>query len=312
MIINRNTYGSNFNVIELYDNIIIKKNKNNYGFLKILNEINFYNFIKMTDLSIYFPEIIEISINDKDHIGCIKMKYLLDYKELYTVFNDYDNNTKLLIIDKILNILTKIHKMHEYNISKDYYYNNLLCETINKINNRISEIQHIIDKYNYIEYVNGIKIKSYEDIINKIKFNINEYFETKSDYKYSIIHGDCQFSNILINSNFDIKFIDPRGYFGDTKIFGMPQYDIAKIYFALSGYDHFDNNLYDTLNIYNNNIIINITDCKIDNFITEDYFIKTLVTSIWLGNSHMYKDNINKCITSYFISLYYGTLNLQF
>ena len=90
---------------------------------------------------------------------------------------------------------------------------------------------------------NNIKIKTFDEILSIIEVNVLEYIKSKSNYTYSLIHGDCQFSNILIHKNNDIKFIDPRGYFGNTMLFGIPEYDIAKVFFALSGYDHFDNQI---------------------------------------------------------------------
>ena len=59
----------------------------------------------------------------------------------------------------------------------------------------------------------------------------------------------------------------------------MQEYDFAKIYFALTGYDIFDN-----INIYNFNEI---------DLIFEKYpfyskkIILSFVISIWLGNSHI-------------------------
>ena len=36
-------------------------------------------------------------------------------------------------------------------------------------------------------------------------------------------------------------FIDPRGIFGETLLFGLKEYDYAKFLFGLSGYSKFDN-----------------------------------------------------------------------
>jgi len=49
-------------------------------------------------------------------------------------------------------------------------------------------------------------------------------------------------SNILVNPNtFEIKFIDPRGYFGNTSIFIWKDYEYAKLLYCLYGYDDFNN-----------------------------------------------------------------------
>jgi hypothetical protein len=59
---------------------------------------------------------------------------------------------------------------------------------------------------------------------------------------YNLIHGDSQFSNILYDpATKTLNLIDPRGYFGNTHIYGLKCYDYGKIGYALSGYDLFNN-----------------------------------------------------------------------
>lgn len=60
-----------------------------------------------------------------------------------------------------------------------------------------------------------------------------------------IIHGDLCFSNILygqnpISGDVVLKFIDPRGSFGDQIIYGDPYYDLAKLLHSCEGgYEYF-------------------------------------------------------------------------
>jgi hypothetical protein len=133
---------------------------------------------------------------------------------------------------------------------------------------------------------------------------------------YSFIHGDCQFNNILCSiddaDRARIVFIDPRGYYGDTKLYGIPEYDYAKILFALSGYDLFDNAVVDDLRVDGNNVVIS-------DFIQHNFYdifesvsplpeiVPTLFVCIWLGNAHMFINNEAKCMTSYFIAMYYAS-----
>lgn len=58
---------------------------------------------------------------------------------------------------------------------------------------------------------------------------------------FCLIHGDCTFSNIILKDGKTPVLIDPRGYFGDTQIYGDPLYDWAKLYYSLYGnYDQFN------------------------------------------------------------------------
>ena len=69
-----------------------------------------------------------------------------------------------------------------------------------------------------------------------------------------MIHGDTHLGNILIDNSNNIYYIDPRGYFGNKKLFGLHYYDYAKLMFGLSGYSIFDEMIIDKLNIIDNNM----------------------------------------------------------
>lgn len=57
---------------------------------------------------------------------------------------------------------------------------------------------------------------------------------------FCFIHGDPTFSNMLVAGE-RVVFIDPRGYFGTTKLYGDPAYDWAKLlYSLLTNYDQFN------------------------------------------------------------------------
>ena len=59
--------------------------------------------------------------------------------------------------------------------------------------------------------------------------------------QFCLLHGDCTFSNLLLNEKNAPVFIDPRGYFGHTRYYGDPDYDWAKLYYSIAGnYDRFN------------------------------------------------------------------------
>ena len=60
--------------------------------------------------------------------------------------------------------------------------------------------------------------------------------------EFVLIHGDCTFSNLMFDTfNMKAILIDPRGYFGATKLYGDADYDWAKLYYSLKGnYDQFN------------------------------------------------------------------------
>ncbi len=58
---------------------------------------------------------------------------------------------------------------------------------------------------------------------------------------FSVIHGDPTFSNTLVTDDAEIRFIDSRGRFGSSAIYGDPFYDWGKLYYSVvGGYDQFN------------------------------------------------------------------------
>lgn len=301
-LLNRIGYGSNFNNLYIdYENNIIKKECfNSYGIKKINSEILLYNFIIDNQINFPIPKIYRF------HDNGYTMQYLYNFKPLYKIFKNLDDTKKIL--NKIDQYLLCLHSFTKKIVTKETYIYHLKIEIETKIMDRMHIINPIIKKYNYIKTINNKQIIPFEILIEKLKTSIYNIVNTKNEYYFVPIHGDCQFNNILYNDETEeIIFIDPRGYFGEISVFGMAEYDDAKIKFALSGYDEFDNRQIDNLNIQDNNI--NIFIDFLDETIINDKSLSTLLMiTIWLGNSHCFISNEYKAIYSYYIALYLGTL----
>lgn len=130
--------------------------------------------------------------------------------------------------------------------------------------------------------INNNKYESLDYYINKIDFLISKYNLLTID-KFSIIHGDLCFSNILYDSNSNlIRLIDPRGKFGKYDIYGDSRYDLAKLSHSVNGgYDFIINDLF-KLNLNNNNINFEIEANQ-----------NTLLAQKIL-NEHIKGDNLNQ------------------
>lgn len=299
--IERNGYGSNFNNLYINtDKTLIKKQTINiYGIEKLKCEIIFYNFIKDNNIKINIPKIYYNSYNT------IIMEYIKENK--YNI--DY--------FDIILNKIMILHSFNNIIINKNYYKQLLLEETIIKINKRYNTISNIINNFDNIIYINKIKILKINEILNKLNIFFNNYINYLDIYSLQPIHGDLQYNNIIFNNN-DIYIIDPKGIYGSSYIYGIKEYDIAKMYFSLSGYDIFDNMTINNINIEDNNL--NIDFINIPNFNkhkNNNYykncnikFIKYIFLSIWLSNAHIFINQPLKLIYSYYIAIYFSTLLL--
>ena len=148
----------------------------------------------------------------------------------------------------------------------------------------------------YFKTVNGIHVEDLDTVTDKIE----KYFTThhRDVWEFNSIHGDLNFGNIIYNGN--IRFIDPRGYFGNSINIGPKEYDFAKIYFSLSGYDY----------LYNNDVEYtsdseNITyDLRPTHLCNCSLFVKYMMISIWLSSSVFFNDNLNKRTISRYHGLY--------
>jgi len=291
---NNNNYGFIFNDINIIDDKFIKKFKNSLGKKKINNEIKFYKQIIDNNISFNIPKLI--TYND----GIIVLEFIKNSTTLTNIINETN------IIDYYKIISAELEKIHNNKIiiSQEKVYIDLKIEIIEKILNRFNEYDwYNNETFKQIDSVNNIKIKDIEYYSNKIFKKLIYYLQDRKFY--NLIHGDIHLGNILVDGN-QVYFIDPRGYFGNTELYGLFEYDYAKLLFGLSGYSLFDNLYINELTIKGNNIEIDLI--KKYEFIFEsdlfDNITKLLSLSIWLGNNSCFID-INKKITSLMIAYYY-------
>lgn len=293
-------YGSAFNDLYIEGEYVIKVAKNKYGEQKLKNEYEFYKYIIENNILFAIPTDIEFS-------NKLKLTYYKDYLPLYKVYTNLSLIEKNKVIELIHTNLSNLHSIY-IPVLKEQIISDLQIETEQKLIERVSEIKDLIESYSYIKYVNNIQILSFSECLNFLRKKINEYIEQNECYRYSPIHGDNQFNNILIDSSYkNIIFIDPRGYFGKSKVFGLAEYDLAKLQFALSGYDILDNMNIEKLEITDDHLYLPTIALE-KNVLGKTGIIRWLFCSIWLGNAHCFKNQPLKAIFSYYYALYICTL----
>lgn len=306
------------NIIITEDNKLLKTAINKKGQTIINHEKNWYLHMKKymnMDIDIDFIPII---------YEMYESGFLMEYKEKYIPLYQYFNNNGYCN-SILLNVFYKIKTLHELSeiiVEKEFFFENLKIETFDKVVQRKNNIQPLLEHFGKIKNVNNVKIYSFEIIMNKCSQIIYDYYQQYvenidsnkiiiDDYRYNIIHGDCQFSNILINEDNNILFIDPRGYFGNSSIYGLKEYDYAKILYSLYGFDNFNADYFIIDSINSENIEITIKT-----FFTEDakhHFENVHVAFmiiIWLSLADYIKNDIWKCVGSYYYGLYLGTILL--
>jgi tRNA A-37 threonylcarbamoyl transferase component Bud32 len=191
-------------------------------------------------------------------------------KDIFPVILNYDIDNKWYEMENINGIpINKLYLNEEFTLKQ---FDNVIG-TINRIHNcEFIEEKENIDIYGnynnklkkrYIDFDYSKYINS-EFIYNFLISELNKY-EKNNMGKYSIIHGDTVFTNILINKFGKIKLIDMRGKIDNTlTICGDKMYDWAKLYQSLIGYDEILENKF--VSIEYKKIFINYF---------EEYFVKT-------------------------------------
>jgi len=118
-------------------------------------------------------------------------------------------------------------------VDKDLVFNlDLRKEVIDKVIARCDKIKDMLISYDK-EYMISLLNKAFKYLFK---------LEKKDDVIYQFGHGDLNGSNVLVNPDtLDVKFVDPRGYFGNSNLFIWPKYEYAKLLYCLYGYDDFNN-----------------------------------------------------------------------
>ena len=296
-----NTYNTRYfnKIVNYSDNYLKKYALDEKGKILIENEIKYYKMLSIIDKSLPFPRLKDFG---KNYFIMEK----IEGDALWTIdcYEDYLN-------DIFMN-LNKIHELYTQEVKEIDFHSNLKYEFYDKIIDRRNAIKSLIEYFDVVS-VNGIKIvDSFEIVLNNLFNDIKSYYG-KTEKIYNIIHGDCQFSNIIKDKNNKLVFIDPRAYFGKSKFYGIKEYDYSKILYALSGYDLFNNDddyhfnyNPETKNIdlliKHNDIIKYKTIFKTNN-VDLQLCIKMVIIH-WFGLAEYNKNNFLKCIGSYYYAFY--------
>jgi hypothetical protein len=299
-LLQRIGYGSAFNNLYITPTTVKKEYKNEYGKVKLEKEILFYRYLIERSIPFARPKIYEFTPTS------YTMQNMTGYVSLYTVFSTFTPQKKRVLLERVYRELDMLHQSEHVNISREKLEECLQIETHTKLLERVQCINELLAQYSHVQKVNNIVLKSFDTILSLISEHVQKYLSTIDTYRLCLIHGDCQFNNVLYNpSSGDIVFIDPRGYFGSVGLFGIPEYDSAKVLFALSGYDVFDNMDVSQLDISGDTVSIpNLFQIDDDQLFKQGDIVSVLAISVWLGNAHCFKHNPPKALFSYFYAMY--------
>ena len=218
--------------------------------------------------------------------------------------SEVSDERKPLIIKRMVECLKSLHELDQspanpFDMEKDYYQKTLA---------RVRKIASVIPLANdSCIKINGKNLKN--PLVHLQKFHEMTEWTQKDKTPFGIIHGDCTFSNTLLDDKDNIYLIDARGYFGNTKFVGDVDYDWAKMYYSIvAAFDQFNIKNFD-IEIAENEVNFFIGKSGWEKF--EDYFfglisernpqrIKFIHSIIWLSlASHCWEDYDSMCLAFY-------------
>ncbi|NLM06968.1 MAG: NTP transferase domain-containing protein [Tissierellia bacterium] len=286
-----------FNNIIIKEDTIIKEGITEKGKRLAIDEKKWYKSVE--DLAFKgVPKIYSYEPFEMERI---------DGKNIYE-YNELNINEKKSILSTIVSVLEDLHGRG--NIPVEYFsvYENYYKKTIE----RIKGLEELVP------YANQKTIVINDRECRNIFYHIEEIRNRIMNWdigEFSVIHGDCTFSNMMMRSGGSAVLIDPRGYFGSTRLYGDPDYDWAKLYYSLIGnYDQFNLRKF-RLNIGANGVKIDIVSNGFEEL--EGYYfqllgdkvdknrIKFIHALIWLSLTTYAWEDYDSICGAFYNGLYY-------
>lgn len=286
----------------------------------------FFNEVKISDSTVTkraidkdYEHLIrkeQVWYSDVSKLGFTRIPNILS-TEPYTMsrimgkhayqMQDLTNREKRSIIADYLESLTSLHKTDTRPANLDDIVDTYISKTIS----RVFSVSKIIPNFNKeVITINGLKCKN----IFANGYQIHDLLDTLNVEYFYPIHGDPTFSNSLVDDNLKVWYIDPRGYFGNSIVYGDKYYDFAKLYYsAVGNYDSFNRRKF-KLYIDNDTVEILLPETNFENSAEEvfnNYLgkdlqrIKIIHGLLWLSLSGYVKDDIDSIIGSFYNGLYW-------
>lgn len=157
----------------------------------------------------------------------------IDGKNIYE-YPDIPIENKKHILKQIISCLKDVHNIESAPVDEESYKVAYLTKTYD----RLKKVRFLVPFANDETItVNGRVCRNifyHEDEVNKL---VMQYLPRE----FKLIHGDCTFSNMMLKQDSIPMLIDPRGYFGNTELYGDVAYDWVKVYYSVvSNYDQFN------------------------------------------------------------------------
>jgi capsule biosynthesis phosphatase len=198
-----------YNTIVKQNDIVIKTGPEQF----LNGEVYYYQNIPV-EIRTFFPEFI--TYNKLDNYIEIKLSYVNGISLFYLYKNQLLTEH---ILNKLFDCINTIHQVKTVPI---------IITKENVKNNYIKKIQDRFNKNDYNE-------EDAETLLNDIISGIENHF---SPCIVNVVHGDLWFSNIIMDYEDNLKFLDMRGSVDNIlTLNGDIYYDYGKLYQSIIGLD---------------------------------------------------------------------------
>ncbi len=214
-----------FNSMEINGDIIIKRPVDEQGERLAVRERKWYEEVAKYGFD-QIPKIYELTP--------LKMQKINGVNIFKT---DLLPEQKKQVIDNLVDSLKKLHSYKEvpsdaFSTMEAYY-----TKTVDRLS-KVRDLIPFADRESI--RINGKTYKNPYLYKDKIRDKVKELLIKEENF--ALIHGDCTFSNTMVDDDLNVICLDPRGYFGKTEMYGDVYYDWAKLYYSIAGnYDRFNN-----------------------------------------------------------------------
>jgi len=155
------------------------------------------------------------------------------------------------LLTQIVACLRSVHDMGKAPADPDSYDEAYIKKTFARLD-KVQRLVPFAEEEQMI--INGKRCRNVFFYRHELEQLVRKYMPQS----FCFIHGDCTFSNLLLRADGTPVLIDPRGYFGHTRLYGDPAYDWAKLYYSVAGnYDQFNRKRF-TLDIREQEVSLNI------------------------------------------------------
>jgi dTDP-glucose pyrophosphorylase len=201
---------------------------------KFLSEINYYRQLPC-DLATFFPRLVQHNLAPNDTFMTLEYYGYHTLSEVW-VFEEYDVRYWKRIFETLARIL-ECFAHYTVELSNSALSNFYWTKTTERLDAFARLRPEFADLVTAKEVrLNGRTLRGWVDIQPELEQRVRKLASRKEG---QLIHGDLCFPNILFDPLSHLfKFIDPRGSFADSGIFGDARYDVAKLLHSIhGGYD---------------------------------------------------------------------------